>query len=293
MNTIKMWPQLAAQKFTRLPLVTLALSISIPCTVMAQRESAEERMNRLYSPRVVVKANGDKTIGSNTKVDQKFPNVINEKLMYLFFLKSEHKYKSTGKTFAIDIDQANEFVKQYIKDVKKIDLNRFDEFDQRRQIAQTKQEIKDEILSLDYNTVYTNTVMVGNIEDYNFKTHELPFWMRNEITSLRTFNSFSFLFLNVPKEIFQIWLPLNEEEAEKTVKRVGSQDANYAVAAVEHFKISPMAIHAQNGYGFLMATLTKVEFYYKIHTEGTKWEYGEKIGERIIPTDPWSHPQIR
>jgi hypothetical protein len=290
MNIIKVRPQVAAHKYIKVSLVAIALSISLPQTVMAQRESAEERMNRIYSQQ----AAGKKVITTNSNVPQNAPgNMISEKQIYWYCFKGQHKAIGTNKDVSLNIDNENDILSSYLKVVHNMELNRFDEFERRRILAKTKKEIEDGVATLDYNTEYAKSVLVASMGEYNFKTHKFRFELRNNISFLHQFAFLDFLSINLPAVISIIDIPVDEDEAERVVKYLRGKDVNRNVIAVKFIRVNPVVIVGKRGRRYITATESKTAFYLMKWEDGD-WNYGDKIGEcEWQSSDPYPHPELQ
>jgi len=292
MNSIKTNRHLEHYRRGRLSLIALTVSLSLPLIATAQHESADERMNRIYSPPVVVKA--EKSAASNSNAPKNAPgNIISEKQIYWYYFKGQHKAIGTNKDVPFNIENEIDVLSSYMKDVYNIDINRYDEFERRRMLAKTREEIKEGMATLDYSTVYAKSVLVAGMGEYNFRTHKFRFELRNNNSFLHQFRDFDFLSINLPAVINVIDIPVNETDAERVVKYLKGKDVNRNVIAVKYIRMNPTVIEGKHRRKYVTATESKTAFYL-MEWEGGHWNYGDKIGECEWQSfEPYVHPELQ
>ncbi|PQJ09594.1 hypothetical protein CJD36_016780 [Flavipsychrobacter stenotrophus] len=276
-------------KSIKLSLAIMGMAILSSQAVSAQ--SVEEQMNRMYGTTVTARTNNSSTPKA-TGPKNAPGNMISEKQIYWFYLKNQHRDIATKKFVKFSTNDTNEVVSDYLKNIYRIDLATYNEFERRRILAKTKDEINAGIATLNYLTEYTKSVLVESIGEYSFTNHTLKFELRNNRSFLHKFNGLDFIAVNIPAVISHMYVNLNEADAEKVVTRLRGQDIGRNVAGVKYIKILPIAIEGKKTK-YLLATESKTAFYYMEWEDGS-WNYGDKIGESEWSSeDEFPHPEMQ
>lgn len=213
------------------------------------------------------------------------PNIVTPQIIYWFY------YKNKGSEFISKLNEKSPSLRSYLSYVKKVQLDRYDEFDRRKLINAAIEEIKKGVSQIDYNTVYTSPISIAEMEEYSFKSHSFRLHTTGNTALIGTLPDFKLIGLNLfgTKDI--LYLDMNETEAEKLVKSLRGKNVSRNITAVYYFKFNPKLFTSNGGKQHLTATVFKDEIVL-VEWHNNEAYFGETLGETEFGTDPWIHPEL-
>lgn len=248
----------------------------------AAERAYEQRMQKLYGSPATTKdeENEIASLSKNTP-----PNLLYPESVYWAY------FKAKGENYINQLDENSLMLKNYLSYVRNVSLARYNEFDRRRLVSAAIEEIKKGAAEIDYDTEYAYRIFLTSVDQYNFKWHGFRTHVQANSAQIALLPGFKFFGLNLAGTINTADFKMEEDAAEKFVRKMQGKDISRNIVAVYYFKFNPKLFTTRGGAQHLSATVSRAEFFCR-EWRNNKPYFGEKIGEARYGTDPWVHPEL-